>query len=416
MVEESESPFTADIMRARFPNRFRLPQITPFTRNTDPTEHMELLWIYMELHDASDATMCRAFSLTLADTARLWFKQLKSRSISTFSKLSQAFVTNFIRGKKTLKAPAHLLHVIQKEGELLKDYIKRFNLEALKVQKHSDEVALNVIMSELRDKPFLFSLDKNPPATMAEFLNLSQKYANIEESRILRDAAQSKNSLAKEQSKAEPSSTNKKRKDDCRSNKRLDRKFKTYTPLNKTLEQVLIEIKDKRLLHWPNKQRGNTDRRSKSKYCCFHRDHGHNTSDCFDLKQEIEKLIRDGHLEEYVSLEENQIIAREKQPIDNHPTGKIRTIFGGHKGGGDSNNARKVHVESISHPEEDILLLGRPSKEKKMEKYSLTFTVENAQGIHHPHNDVLVVTLTIANQRVFWILADTGSLVDVLFT
>ncbi|XP_058068763.1 uncharacterized protein LOC131218100 [Magnolia sinica] len=197
-MEEIESPFTAKILQAWLPDRFRLPQITPFTGNTDPSKHMESFRIYMELHDASDEVMGQAFSLTLADAARLWFKQLKPRSISSFSELSQAFVANFIKGKKRLKAPAHLLHIIQKEGELLKDYIKRFYLKALQVWKHSNETTLNAIMSGLRDKSFLFLLDKNPSATLAEFLNISQKYANVEESRILWDAAQSKNPPAKE--------------------------------------------------------------------------------------------------------------------------------------------------------------------------------------------------------------------------
>ncbi|XP_058070969.1 uncharacterized protein LOC131220011 [Magnolia sinica] len=231
---------------------------------------MESFQIYMELHDASDAVMCRAFSLTLADATRLWFKQLKPRSISSFLELSQAFVMNFIGGKKRLKALAHLLDIIQKEGELLKDYIKHFNLEALQVRKYSEETALNTIMSGLRDKPFLFSLDKNPPATLAEFLNRSQKYTNVEESRILRDAAQRKNPPAKEQMKAKPSSINKKRKDERsrdnrKSNKRPNHKFKTYSPLTKMPEQVLMEIKDKHPLRWPDKLKSNPDKRSKKK-------------------------------------------------------------------------------------------------------------------------------------------------------
>ncbi|XP_058103520.1 uncharacterized protein LOC131247098 [Magnolia sinica] len=100
----------------------------------------------MELHDASDAVMCRAFSLTLADVAQLWFKQLKLKCISSFIELSNAFLANFIDGKKKLKSSTHLNNIIQKEGELLKDYIKCFNFESLQVRKHSDEIALNLIM------------------------------------------------------------------------------------------------------------------------------------------------------------------------------------------------------------------------------------------------------------------------------
>ncbi|XP_058080617.1 uncharacterized protein LOC131228767 [Magnolia sinica] len=203
-------------MRARLPDRFRLPQIALYTTKADPIEHVESFRTYMELHDASDAVMCRAFSLTLSDFARLWFKQLKLRSISLFAELSEVFVTNFIGRKKKLKASAHLNNIVQREGELLKDYIRHFNLEALQVRKYSDETALNAIMQGLRDKPFLFSLDKNPSSTLAEFMNQSQKYADIEESRILQEAAQKKNASIKGSTKKEIDSANvsKKRKDD----------------------------------------------------------------------------------------------------------------------------------------------------------------------------------------------------------
>ncbi|XP_058076315.1 uncharacterized protein LOC131224885 [Magnolia sinica] len=51
-----------------------------------------------------------------------------------------------------------------------------------------------------------------------------------------------------------------------------------------------------------------------------------------------------------------------------------------------------------------------------MEKYCISFTKEDARGIHHPHDDALVVTLMITNRRVFRILINTGSSADVLFT
>ncbi|XP_058070884.1 probable LRR receptor-like serine/threonine-protein kinase At1g56130 [Magnolia sinica] len=291
------------------------------------------------------------------------------------------------------------------------------------VHKHSEEVTLNAIMSGLRDKEFLISLDKNHPTTMVELLNRSQKYANAEESRILRDVVQNKVPPTNEQHvKAEPSLANTSRKreddrsrDDRRPNKQPDNKFKTYTSLNKTPKQVLMEIKEKRILHWPNKLKSNPNKRSKSKYCFFHQDHKHNTSDFSNLKQEIEALIRDGHLGEYVNCKGDRVTTTDEQSINNKPTGEIRAIFRGHEGGGDLKNARKAYARSIGRPEEEVLLIGRPLKEQKVEKHNMNFTEEDARGIHHPHDDALVVTLTIANRKVFRILIDTGSSANVLF-
>ena len=65
-----------------------------------------------------------------------------------------------------------------------------------------------------------------------------------------------------------------------------------YTPLNMPLEQVLMQIKNDPSLKWPEKMKGDPNKRNRNKYCRFHRDHGHDTDECFDLKQQIENLIR----------------------------------------------------------------------------------------------------------------------------
>ncbi|XP_058783320.1 uncharacterized protein LOC131657996 [Vicia villosa] len=49
----------------------------------------------------------------------------------------------------------------------------------------------------------------------------------------------------------------------------------------------------------------------KSKFCRFHKGHGHNTEDCIHLKDAIEILIREGHLKQYAKKQE---AAKEAKP------------------------------------------------------------------------------------------------------
>ena len=55
-------------------------------------------------------------------------------------------------------------------------------------------------------------------------------------------------------------------------------------PLNMPLEQVLMQIKDDPSLKWPEKMKGDPNKRNRNKYCHFHRDHGQDTDECYDLK------------------------------------------------------------------------------------------------------------------------------------
>ena len=54
-------------------------------------------------------------------------------------------------------------------------------------------------------------------------------------------------------------------------------KFKNFTPLTTPIGQVLMQIKNKGALTFPNKLKGDPNKRSRDKYCRFHRDHSHDT-------------------------------------------------------------------------------------------------------------------------------------------
>ena len=73
-------------------------------------------------------------------------------------------------------------------------------------------------------------------------------------------------------------------------------RFANFTPLTAPIDQVLMQIKDDTTLTWLGKLKGDPNKRSRDKYCRFHQDHGHDTSECYDLKQQIEALIRQGKI------------------------------------------------------------------------------------------------------------------------
>lgn len=57
----------------------------------------------------------------------------------------------------------------------------------------------------------------------------------------------------------------------------------------------------------------------------------------------------------------------------------------------------------------------RPTKEPKSYPLDLTFTEDGDRHIRRPHDDALVVTLTLARLNVHQIPIDNESLVNVLY-
>ena len=58
-----------------------------------------------------------------------------------------------------------------------------------------------------------------------------------------------------------------------------------FAPLIMPVDKILSHIKDEHYLKWPRPLHSSSNVRDKNKYCRFHKDHGHNTEDCRDLKE-----------------------------------------------------------------------------------------------------------------------------------
>ena len=96
------------------------------------------------------------------------------------------------------------------------------------------------------------------------------------------------------------------------------------------LEQVFMQIKDDPSLKWPEKMKGDPNKRNRNKYCCFHRDHRHDTDECFDLKQQIENLIRQRKLRNFLGRDHKDEKLKGKiEESSRPPFGEIRVIIGG---------------------------------------------------------------------------------------
>ena len=132
LVQQTESPFTAEVLHFPLPTKFRMPQIEDFDGMKDPVDHLNTYNKQMELHGYQDHVRCRAFAITLKGSALVWFNRLSPASVSSFKELSIAFVSHFIESQTYRKPSYHLLTVKQGPQENLRSYVQRFNSESLR--------------------------------------------------------------------------------------------------------------------------------------------------------------------------------------------------------------------------------------------------------------------------------------------
>uniref|UniRef100_A0A2N9FQ85 Uncharacterized protein n=1 Tax=Fagus sylvatica TaxID=28930 RepID=A0A2N9FQ85_FAGSY len=385
------------------PAKFKVPQLETFDGFKDPLDYLDSFRTIMRLHGVSDEIMCRTFPTNLRGSARTWFNQLETGSIDTFAQLSRAFIDNFIGGRRSVRPANYLLNIRQREGESLRSYVQRFNKEAVQIDEPNEYVALTAFNAGLLKGDFLFQLCKDPPKSMSELMYEAQKFINAE------DAFQARDEFLTRKRK-EP--------EDRRFDSSRNKSSRQDYPKDREEEHKL----DNPDIKWPGKLRSDPTKRSKDLYCRFHRDHGHTTEDCFALKQQIEALIRQGKLGKFVRQDKPEVRHEPRPPRqdenkdrqEDRPRdiiGEIRTIVGGLASGGASRSSRKAYARQAHN----ILVTQRSRKSLKMDDQVISFSEDDARNIHHPHDDALVVTLTIAGFLTRRVLIDNGSSADIIY-
>ena len=110
-----------------------------------------------------------------------------------------------------------------------------------------------------------------------------------------------------------------------------------------------MQIKDDPSLKWLGRMKGDPSKWNKSKYCCFHHCHGHDTDECYNLKQQIEVLIKQGKLKNFLGRghkDEKQPMKGKVEELVHPPFGEIKIIVGG-MSTGSSSRARKTYLREV---------------------------------------------------------------------
>ncbi|CAA0819833.1 Unknown protein, partial [Striga hermonthica] len=366
-----------------------------------------------------------------------------------------------------------LMAMRQGEKESLRKYVARYNQTCLEVHSASDEVKAGGLIRSLRVGPCRTSLAKTPARSYEEVLKRCRKYINLEEielefaklegsarpepkkeqspprGRSLRRSLPKRNGSKKISPRREGRDSKREKRDDRRQGRPLlfeRHSYHNFTPLKKDLTEVLEAIEQKMSTEdvtWPKTRFTGPSQPRSDIYCRFHRDYGHTTENCRHLKDEIERLIRAGHLKEFVYHDRAKEKGRRRcrdnseERSDRDEEGDDGEGRGGRgknprrdrdKGGqggeapmkrgtiymisrgptdGDSNRALKEHARAVKRKREEVGITARMPV--------ISFNAEDAEGVILPHNDALVITAEVAGFDVKRVFINTVSSVDVMF-
>ena len=172
----------------------------------------------------------------------------------------------------------------------MRDYLEQFDEVVLQCPMVSQESILSAIQEGLKPNQFLYKISRKIPKIYAELKIKTFSHASADEyikGKKGEPSGQKKETKRKEQDNTKDTQQKKSRSESSQvptsTPKPFSRRFDSYTPLNTSREQILMQVEGKNLLHNPGPMRAPVERRNMTKYCNFHKDRGHDTVECFQL-------------------------------------------------------------------------------------------------------------------------------------
>ncbi|XP_023634631.1 uncharacterized protein LOC111829555 [Capsella rubella] len=451
MFEETQrTPFTSRITQARIPHiKLRLPT---YDGDKDPRTFMTAFMAAVtKAHfsdEEKDTGHCQLFVESLTGNALTWFSRLSPNSIDNFAQLSTSFLRHYRHFIQPGASSIDLWDTTQKVGETLQQYLVRFKNLLAKVSVPEDAALAAFRKGLVPGSSLRKDLAIRDPKDLDDALHRASRYTLFEEEYA---------KLAAKSGANRPTPQDRKRENYRESRKHYEGKDASRGEISAISEEA-----------------SNQKTSSKEAYCTFHKFAGHSTEECKHLSNYLLDKYKSGEIEAVFQPKEyrgqrpdgrrgrgrgrgqgtrqyrddgpdrrdrsdkrrspdRRDRSDERRSPDRHndeggelpgppkrqrgqrpqragspARGRITMILGTPEDCNDSVRALKKRARqvcSLHVAPEDSVAAGE----------LITFSSDDAKGIQHPHNDSIVVEVTMGNYDVERVLIDTGSTVNVLF-
>ncbi|XP_047174438.1 uncharacterized protein LOC124842074 [Vigna umbellata] len=265
------------------------PTFDKYDGSIDPDGHMKAFVNAMTFYSNNDKVLCRAFSLSLRAEALTWYNTLPPNTVDCFATVQTLFERQYASSRIQEFTPAEFVSTKQEKDESLKAFMKRYNETARRVRDINHTFIISNLPSYLKAGYFLKNLYAKLPKTMDELQERVTEFIRIEDIRQSRKKQQQETSGGnKKEGKRSFNG------DPPQKNPMCLPRFNHYITLNAPRAKVLEEALNAKLLTLRKKATPKSAAARKS--CNFHLNRDHTTEEYNILKDEIERLIRGGHL------------------------------------------------------------------------------------------------------------------------
>ncbi|XP_070004697.1 uncharacterized protein [Nicotiana sylvestris] len=150
-----QKPFPPSAAPKLIPKKFRMLEILKYNGTIDPNEHVTSYACAIKGNDLEDdeieSVLLKKFRETLSKGAMIWYHNLPPNSIDSFAMLTDSFVKVHAGAIKVANRKSNLFKVRQKDNEILREFVSRFQIERMDLPSVTDDWAIQAFTQGLNE-------------------------------------------------------------------------------------------------------------------------------------------------------------------------------------------------------------------------------------------------------------------------
>nr|XP_043629963.1 uncharacterized protein LOC122601265 [Erigeron canadensis] len=310
------SPFIAWIQNYPLPKDLKYPSyLGTYKGKSDPDDFIEAFEGVAKMKVLNVPVACRMFKYALEGDAREWLKNVAKGSITSFEDLKEKFRAQFSQQKKHKKLHVATHGVKQKETEPCRAFLDRFTTETEDIVDLPESQRISALLHGLQSRGLVEFLHRDLPKTYEAVQKKAHVYLDARDTVPKGDISPT---LDKETQTNRKGKWNNDRERPRYSPYNKDEKgyLKLNLPeLHKSPKEILLTESVAKTFPTPPRL-SSKNKKDPEKYCEFHRDYGHDTNACWQLRKAIEKAINEGKLSHLVKSVRQQQYPKKEDDTD----------------------------------------------------------------------------------------------------